>query len=488
MIGDQFQKQIGDIVELTADGVQEIKQHKNNYTKLTRPNNLKDRTWNAWDMGNLWIGIMVSIAVYQMASGLIVSGMSWSQALITIVLGHSLVMVFAVVLGHFGVKYGVSYPMLCRVVFGSKGTVVPSLVRGILGCFWFGVQAWIGGGAVYAMINAFIPAWSRLGFASQFISFMVFWGINVVIAGSGSSAVQKLAKYAAPLLVILSFIVIIWSLSTAGWSMSALMAEPSIQGGGGANFWSLFFPALSSMIAFDGGIALSMADFTRNCKTQKSQITGQLLGAPIMTAFIAFVGICGTAGASLAFHQAIWEPAVLVGKFENPVIVVIFSLFIIMAVLTTNVAANLVPPTNVISTLFPRKISYKQAALIAAVLALFAQPWNAMASAYNLIYNVSAVLGAMLGPISGLYLVAYLFEHKTKVNMVDLYRNDGGKYFYTRGWNIAIVTIFIIFLVVILVAKYVAPLHVLFDNAYVFGSIGAGLVYFIYLKLRRGRT
>ena len=481
----ELQKQIGDIVELTDAGIEKIKQHKNNYTDVTKPIGVKERTWGTWDMANLWIGMIVSIAVYQVASGLIVSGMSWLQALVTIVLGHSLVMIFAVILGHFGTKYGVTYPMLCKLVFGSRGTIVPSLVRGILGCFWFGVQAWIGGQALNTIIAAFIPAWSDFGFKGLFISFIVFWAMNVYIAGSGSSAVQKLAKYAAPALIVLSFIVIIWGISTADWSVTKLLSEPSLQGNPDADFWELFFPALSSMIAFDGGIALSMADFTRNSKTQKSQIIGQVTGAPIMTAFISFVGICGTAGAAFAFHEAIWEPAVLVGKFDNPIIVVIFSLFIIMAVLTTNVAANLVPPTNVISTLFAKKISYKTAAIIAAVLALFAQPWNALASAYDLIYNVCGILGALLGPISGLYLVAYLFEHKTEVDMVDLYREDGGKYYYKGGWNIAIIVIFIASTLIILAGKYIPALNVIFDNAYVFGSIGAGLVYYIYLKLKK---
>ena len=156
-----------------------------------------------------------------------------------------------------------------------------------------------------------------------------------------------------------------------------------------------------------------------------------------------------------------------------------------MAVLTTNVAANLVPPTNVISTLFAKKVSYKTAALIAAVMALFAQPWNALASAYDLIYNVCGLLGALLGPISGLYLVAYLFEHKTKVDLVDLYREDGGKYYYKSGWNVEIIVIFLLFTVIIAAGKFVPALRFVFDNAYVVGSIGAGLVYFIYLKAVR---
>lgn len=480
-----YQKREGDIVELTEEGLAAIQRCKNNFTQVTEPIRAKDRDWTAWDMGNLWIGMLVSIAVYQVASGLIVSGMSWSQALFTIVLGHSLVMIFAVILGHFGTKYGVTYPMLCKMVFGTKGTIVPSAVRGVLGCFWFGVQAWIGGQAVNAIITVFVPAWKGFGFQGLFAAFLIFWAMNVYIAASGAGAVKALEKFAAPVLIILSLIVIVWGMSTVGFHLPSLLAEPTLQGDPNADFWALFFPALSSMIAFDGGIALSMADFTRNCKSQKSQFLGQVAGAPVMTAFISFVGICGTAGAAIAFQESIWEPAVLVSKFDSPVIVVIFSLFIIMAVLTTNVAANLIPPTNVLSTLFAKRLDYKKAAFIAAVLALFAQPWNALASAYDLIFNVCGILGALLGPISGLYVTAYLFEHKTRVDLVSLYREDGGRYHYTNGWNLPIIFIFIGASSIILLGKFVPALRFVFDNSYVIGSIGTGFIYYVYVKLAR---
>lgn len=476
------------IWDLTDAGEAQIKNHPNVYTEDTMPISSKLRDWKSIHMINLWVGMLVSIAVYQVASGLIVSGMTWYQALFTIVLGHTLVMIFAIVLGHFGTKYGLTYPMLCRMVFGVKGAIVPNLVRGLLGCFWFGVQAWIGGQATNAIIAAIFPSWNSMGFTGLFVSFLIFWAINVFIAAAGSNGVKKLENIAAPMLIVLSFAVILWGMSVAGWSLSGLLAVPILQGNPNANFWTLFFPALSSMIAFDGGIALSMADFTRHSVSQKDQIAGQLISAPVMTCFISFVGICGTAGAFLAFGKEIWEPAVLVSQFSNQFIVILFSIFIIMAVLTTNVAANLVPPTNIITTLFHNKISYRWAALIAAVLSLFAQPWNALSSAYELIFNVCGILGALLGPISGLYLVAYLFEHKTKVNLVDVYRNDNGSsYWYRNGWNIEIIVIFLVCTCIILAGKYYEPLNFVFNNSYVLGSVGAGLIYYIVIKIS-GRT
>ena len=112
----------------------------------------------------------------------------------------------------------------------------------------------------------------------------------------------------------------------------------------------------------------------------------------------------------------------------------------------------------------------------------------ALASAYDLIYNVCGMLGALLGPISGLYLVSYLFEHKTEVDMVDMYKEEGGKYYYSKGFNVPIIIIFVAAMIIIFAGKYIAPLKFIFDNAYVVGSIGAGLAYFIYIKAaKRGQ-
>lgn len=477
------QHQLGDIEELTPAGVKAIQQESNVYTESSRPVFAHERDWGTWNMTALWVGILVSIAVYQVGSGLIVAGMSWYQALFTIVLGHTLVMVFAVVLGHFGTRFGIGYPMLSRLIFGPKGVIVPAIVRGVLGCFWFGVQGWIGGQAVNAIIEVFFPAWKAMGFNGLFISFLIFWAMNVYIAASGSKAVKALETYSAPGLIGLSLVVILWGLSNTNWSMTQLLSHPSMQGNPDVSFWKLFFPALSAMIAFDGGIALSMADFTKHCKNQKAQFVGQIAGAPLMTCYIAFVGICGTAGAAVVFNESIWEPAILVSRFAHPAIVVFFSLFIIMAVLTTNVAGNLVPPTNLLANLFPKKLSYKAAAMASALLALCFQPWNALSSAYVLIFEVCGILGAMLGPISGLYLVAYIWEHKGRVSLVDLYRSDAGRYNYSNGWNLTIIGIFLGVTAVVLSGRYIPAMRVFFDNSYVLGSLLSGGIYYIYLRM-----
>lgn len=479
-----YQVEKDGMVSLTKAGVKAIGNHKNFYSPATRPIPREKRDWHTKDMANLWIGIMVSIAVYQVASGLLVAGMTWYQALITIVIGHTLVMAVAMIIGHYGVKYGMNYAMLGKIIFGEKGLFIPALIRGILGVFWFGVQAWIGGQAVNIIIQTILPGWEELGFTGFFISFLIFWAINVYIAAYGNKAVKILEGVSAPALILMSLIVIIWGFSTAGWSLDALLSAQVLQPQEGIDFWTLFWPALSAMIAFDGGIALSMPDFTRSCVNQRAQILGQIISAPLMTGYIAFVGICGTAGAWLAFGKEIWEPAVLIGNFDSMAIRLIFSVFIIMAILTTNVAGNLIPPVNIVASYLKGRLSYRQVAILVAFLALFAQPWNSLSSAYHLIFDVTQFLGALIGPISGIYIAAYLVEYHTEIHIVDAYIEGQGKYFYTRGWNVRALLIVAIFTALIFMGRFVPALASLFNNAYVFGTLGAGLTYALMAKLR----
>ena len=223
----QIQK--GDIVDLTSAGLNEINNYPNDFNEISAPISSKNRDWFIRDIANLWIGMIVSIAVYQVASGLLVSGMSWSQALLTVVMGHTIVMGVAIALGHFGTKYGMSYPMLSKIVFGKRGTIFPSLIRAILGVFWFGVQAWIGGQAVHTIIGAIFPEWLNMGFTSQFISFLIFWAINVYIAAYGSKAVKALEGISAPILIVLSLVVIVWAFSVADWNFTKLFSAPVLQ-------------------------------------------------------------------------------------------------------------------------------------------------------------------------------------------------------------------------------------------------------------------
>src|SRR5262249_35259724 len=120
----------------------------------TRP---EQRTWSTWHIAALWIGMAVCIPTYTLAASMIDAGMAWWQAVITVALGNVIVLVPMILNGHPGAKYGIPFPVLMRASFGTHGANIPAVARALVACGWFGIQTWIGGGAIYQILRATGP-------------------------------------------------------------------------------------------------------------------------------------------------------------------------------------------------------------------------------------------------------------------------------------------------------------------------------------------
>lgn len=469
-------------VELNNTDIKVIEKSKNILTEDTRPIPKSERDWSTKNYINLWTGILVSIPVYMMASSLLSIGMTWYQAFLVCVIGHTLVLIPSILLGHFGTKYGASFPVLSKMVFGPKGTSIPTLIRAFMGCLWFGIQSWVGGVALDAIIGAILPIWNNLS-VHGILSFIIFTAFNIYIGYHGSKAIKYLEDFSAPVLIILSGVVIAWALYVCGGFDGIFSTK--VAGSNNSDFWKLFFPSLTAMIAFDSTIALNFSDFTRHSKTQKAQAVGQLIGAPIMTAFIVFVGICGSAGSEVAFGEAFWDPSILVSQFSNPVIVVIFSLFIILATLTTNVACNLASAGVIFSTIFSKYLSYKNSIIFVGIIGVLFMPWRLMANPNSYVYFINGTLAVLLGPITGICMATYWIQYKTKLKVSDLYIQDKGDYYYYKGWNISAISILGCTSVLIFACKYINGLLWIYDSSYLIGCI---LTFSLYCGVNRYMT
>lgn len=479
---EDFQKTNSFVVELTPEGLNEIQKRKNIYTNDTKPIPLSEREWSTKNYITLWTGILVSIPVYMMASALLAAGLTWYQSLFICVLGHTLVLIPSILLGKFGSRYGASFPVLSKMVFGPKGTAIPTIIRAFMGCLWFGIQNWIGGTALDAILSVLLPPYASVPF-HNFISFGLFVFINFYIGYHGSRAIRFLEDFAAPVLILLSCVVIVWAfwLANQNGGFSTLFST-KVAGGNGQSFWSQFFPALTSMIAFDATIALNFSDYTRYATSEAAQVNGQLIGAPIMTAFIVFVGICGTSGSELAFGEAFWDPSILVSHFDHPAIIIIFSLFIILATLTTNVACNLAAASVVFSSLFSKIINYKQAVIVSTLLSICFLPWKLVENPQSYVYTLNGTLAVFLGPITGICLAALWSQYHNKLQLPDLYYQEGGAYYYQNGWNIQALVIMFILFIFIFICQFIPVLRWIYDSSYLLGCMLAFFIYSVLYK------
>ncbi|HJR53205.1 MAG TPA: cytosine permease, partial [Gemmatimonadota bacterium] len=187
------------------------------------PTTPEERRWSRWNIAALWIGMAVCIPTYMLASGLIASGMSWWQALLTIAAGNLIVLVPMLLNGHAGTKYGVPFPVLLRAPFGILGANIPALLRGLVACGWFGIQTWIGGHALYAMARVVWPGiadapgigWLGIN-AWELVAFLAFWALNVWIAWAGTESIKWLEAWGAPLLLAIGLALLAWSMTVPG--------------------------------------------------------------------------------------------------------------------------------------------------------------------------------------------------------------------------------------------------------------------------------
>jgi NCS1 family nucleobase:cation symporter-1 len=114
------------------------------YNHDLAPVRVADRNWSTYNFAALCISMAHCIPTYMLASGLMDKGMSWSQALVTIALGNLIVLLPILLNSHPGTKYGIPFPVFARASYGTDGSNLPALLRALVACGWFGIQAWIG--------------------------------------------------------------------------------------------------------------------------------------------------------------------------------------------------------------------------------------------------------------------------------------------------------------------------------------------------------
>jgi nucleobase:cation symporter-1, NCS1 family len=395
----------------------------------TRP---EQRTWSTWDYAALWIGMSVVITTYTLASGLMQQGMSWWQAMLTILLGNTIVLVPMLLNAHAGARYGVSFPVLCRAAFGVRGANVPALLRAIVACGWFGIQTWIGGVALDALVTAAWPGWDALA-ASQWIAFGVFWLAQVWIILHGTEGIRRLETWSAPLLLGGGAALLVWALVNGGGLGNVLARSAELQGSA-ADAWRIFPAGLTASVGYWATLSLNIPDFTRYARSQRAQAWGQSLGLPVtMTAF-SFLGVVVTSATLVIFGEAVWDPVDLIGRIGSPAVVVLGAVIVMVAQITTNMAANVVSPANDFSNLSPRRINYLTGGLITAVVGVLIMPWKLYSDAGAYIFTWLIGYSSLMGAIAGILIADYWILRARQLSVPDLFRVDG-RYRYANGSN-----------------------------------------------------
>jgi nucleobase:cation symporter-1, NCS1 family len=456
------------------------------YNRDLAPVPVARRNWTTYNYAALWISMAHCIPTYMLASGLMAQGMNWKQALFTILLGNTIVLVPILLNSHPGTKYGIPFPVFARAAYGTAGSNLPALMRALVACGWFGIQAWIGGEALQTFLAALVPGWATLlgpGFGghttTEWLSFLLFWGLNIWIIYRGMDLLRKVENWAAPYVLVVTGVLLVWAVQAAN-GLGPLLSQPG-KFRTTAEFLPVFWPSLTAMIGFWATLSLNMPDFTRFGRSQREQVVGQTVALPTTMFAFAAMGVMITSASAILYGEPIWDPVKLVGKFQNPLVIGIAMFSVVVATLAVNIAANVVSPANDFANALPRWISFRTGGLITGLIGIAMQPWRLLADPKGYIFAWLVGYSGGLGSIAGVLIADYWILRRRSLDLADLYLRDG-RY---GGWNPAAVIATLLGCALAWGGLVIPAIRPLYDYAWFVGFLSAGA---IYLALARGRS
>lgn len=251
----------------------------------------------------------------------------------------------------------------------------------------------------------------------------------------------------------------------------------------GSKLWG-YLLWLTAMVGFWATMSISIADITRYAATQKDQVAGQFIGLPGTMMLYSFVGIFVTCAAVINFQDVLiaddapWDPVSLIAKFKNPTVVIIAQIFMIIATLSTNIAANVIAPANAFSNLFPKRISFRMGGIITGIIGILIAPWWLL----NEISGFLIFVSGLLGPVLGILIADYYFIRKKTLALADLYKEEGIYAYGKTGFNKAAMIALFSGIFLALIGYWVPQLNFLYTLSWFTGFIISFVLYYLLMK------
>lgn len=397
--------------------------------------------WGTWELFAWWMSAWHSLAGYTMAVGLLVLGITGWQVVIALVLGIVVIYAMSNLMGIAGQRVGVPFPVFARASFGVFGANLPALLRAVVAVFWYGIQTWLASAVVMILVMKLWPATvplargSFLGLSALgWICFLVLWAVQLIVLHRGIETVRKLSNFAGPAIWVAMAALAVWTLNRAGWSIDWNYHEGSALGLGAA--FAATAAAVFITVAYMAGPMLNFADFTRLSPSPRAVVRGNGLGLLVNGIAFGVVSVVIALASVKVYGKAIGDPIVLMKDIDDPTLLLLTIIVVVIATAGINVILNFVSPAYDISNAAPKHISFRRGGLITAILAIVVTPWNLYSNPIVVNEFIGGV-GALMGPILGIVMIDYYLVRRAQIDADSLFSDaPDGRYYYRRGTNL----------------------------------------------------
>lgn len=396
------------------------------------PINQSQRNWGFFTYFLLWAGLIIQIPTYTLIVALLEMGMSLQFALFSILFGSSLILVPIILCSDPGYRYGISYPVFVRSVLGIKGSKISGYLRIIIACGWFGIQTWIGASVIFYIATFLFPVLLSYSNWLRYACFFSFLFFNSIIVYKGALWIKKTENICSFFLILslCSLLLLLYNEDVFHFPISNGIFAKEFK----ILNLSAFFSSVVIVAGFWSTLSVNMSDFTRYAKSSYSHIAGQISGVILFMIGFSYLSLIALNKFDLDKNLAT-DPLYILENLETIPLKISVSIFILIATLTTNIAANLVGAANEISNLLPRYISFKRGVILASCLGTFMMPWYFLENNSRYLFVWLSGYASLLGPLTGIILVDYFIIKKKKLIVEELFKNDG-EYSYENGYNL----------------------------------------------------
>ncbi|WP_100374511.1 NCS1 family transporter [Bacillus sp. FJAT-45037] len=392
------------------------------------PINHGDRKISSLGFVFIWVGMAVVLAAFAIG-GEGVQSLPLGMVVLATIIGSIAIGVCMTLTGDIGVEHGLSFPVYMRAPFGTIGTHIPSLIRGFVASCWFGINTYFGSTAMNGILFVLF------GYDNWFVCFLIFATIQVINTALGIKAVERFADLAAPIIIIISawiYMTLSDQALAAGRDVWSWIESP-VTGGAAVTAFAI---VIMSNMGFWGTLAADMPSISRFIKAPKlernwfkrnrGQIFGSLVALPIVQTFMVIIGAVSFIAVSN------YDPVFALQEAASGLVLGVLLLMIVLAQWSTNISANLVPAATIFSNVGGPKLPFWTGVVVAGLIGLLVQPWNL----FGIIIPALLIVGGILSAIVGILVADYYFIRKRRVNVHDLYR-ENGQYQYWKGLNLA---------------------------------------------------